>query len=535
MTDLYVDARIFTADQRRWATAMVVADGRILYVGDEPTARRIAGSDARDIVLGGALVLPGFVDGHAHVVGTGEAAQQVDLWGADSLDEIQRRIRTYAERHPEAARIHAHGWQHGAIGGVPMRQMLDAVAPDRPVYAMAYDFHSIWLNTAALAEVGIDEHTIAPAGGAVHRAADESPSGVIDEVAMEVLVRAVLDGWTTDDDRDRALAAAQRGYRETGVTAATDMALTEVEFAAMARAERAGTLTTRIVGHWFLLPTGDEKRNLAGVAHAAELARAHDSEWLRVTGIKVMIDGTVDGCTAVLGYPYAHGGNADPIWTIDQLAPVVIAADAMGLQVAMHAIGDEAVRIAIAAVEAAVVANGPRTDRRHRIEHLEVVEQADIDRLAALGITASMQPVHADPAIEGNWKAMLGDARAERGWPFPEVTDAGATLVFGTDSPTSPHAPLPNMFIAATRRSALKPDLAPNVPEFAVPLEDAVEHATRDAAWACRAEDRFGRLTAGLAADFIVLDRDVFASPRDDLLEARVLRTVVGGETVFSA
>ncbi len=534
MTDLYFGGRIFTADQRRWATAMVVGDGRIIYVGDEPTARRIAGEGVRELDLGGALVMPGFVDGHAHVVGTGEAAQQADLWGADSLEEIQRRIRRHASEHPEATRIRAHGWQHGAIGGMPTRQMLDAAVADRPVFAMAYDFHSIWLNTAALDELGIDDETTAPVGGTVHRDADGHVTGVIDEVAMEELVLSVLDESTTDADRDRALEAAQRGYRETGVTAATDMALADAELETMARAERAGTLTIRIVGHWRLFPTGDEERNLNGVARAVELASVHDSEWLRVTGIKVMIDGTVDGCTATLGHPYANGANADPIWSLDELAPVVIAADAAGLQVAMHAIGDEAVRIAIGAVEAAVAANGPRA-RRHRIEHLEVVDPADIARLAALGITASMQPVHSDPAIEGNWKAMLGDARAERGWPFPEVTDAGATLVFGTDSPTSPHAPLPNMFVAATRRSALEPGLAPNVAQFAVPLEDAVEHATRDAAWACRAEDRFGRLAAGLAADFIVLDRDVFAAPRDELLEARVVRTVVGGETVYEA
>ncbi|WP_404430940.1 amidohydrolase [Microbacterium lacus] len=534
MTDLYTGAHIFTADRRRWATAMVVRDRRFVYVGDEETAHRIAGPDVVATDLDGALVLPGFVDAHAHIVGTGEAAGHVDLWGALTLDEIQRRIRAFADEHPDAPRIRAHGWQHGAVGGPPTRELLDAVVVDRPVYAMAYDFHSIWLNSAALAEIGVVEDTVTPAGGTVHRDSEGHPTGWIDEVAMEDLVLSVLEEWITDEARDAALQAALRGYRETGVTAATDMAVTETELAAMVRAERAGTLTTRITGHWRLFPASDPAGDLAGVARAVELARTHGSEWFRITGIKVMIDGTVDGCTAVLGRPYANGTNADPIWSLAALAPVVIAADAAGLQVAMHAIGDEAVRIAIAAVEAAVAANGPR-DRRHRIEHLEVVETADIERLAALGIIASMQPVHSDPAIEGNWKAMLGDARAERGWPFPEMTDAGARLVFGTDSPTSPHAPLPNMFIAATRRSALDPILPPNVPEFAVPLVEAIEHGTRDAAWACRAEDDYGRIAAGLHADFLVLDRDVFAVPLDELLQARVRRTVVGGTVVHEA
>ncbi|WP_350348383.1 amidohydrolase [Agromyces sp. G08B096] len=539
MTALYTNGRVFTADARRWATAIVVRDGRIAYVGDDDTARRIAGADpahrAVDVVdLGGATVLPGFVDGHAHVIGTGEAAAQVDLWGADSLDEIQRRIRAFAEAHPDAPRIRAQGWQHAAVGGRPRRELLDAVVADRPVYADAYDFHSIWLNTAALDETGIGDDTADPAGGMIHRDADGRATGLVDETAMHLLVRPVLAGFTTADDLDAALASALRGYAAAGVTATTDMGLDDDDLAAMVRAERAGVLTARIAGHWLVQPTGDETRNLAEVARAVELASAHASEWLRVVGVKVMIDGTVDGCTAAVGHPYSDGSDPDPIWSLDELAPVVAAADAAGLRIAMHAIGDEAVRIAISAVEHAIAMNGPR-HRRHRIEHLEVVERADIDRLAALGITASMQPVHADPAIQENWRAMLGDERVERGFPWPEMTDAGAPLVFGTDSPTSPYAPLPNMFVAATRRSALDPALPPNVPAYALPLVSAVEHATRDAAWACGAEESYGRIAAGLHADFIVLDRDVFGSAPDELLGARVIRTVVGGRTVHEA
>ena len=218
-------------------------------------------------------------------------------------------------------------------------------------------------------------------------------------------------------------------------------------------------------------------------------------------------------------------------WDLAALEPVVTAADAAGLQVAMHAIGDEAIRIAIGAVEAAVRVNGPKR-RRHRIEHLEVVTEAEITRLAALGIVASMQPVHADPAIQANWRAVIGDERVGRGYPWPEMTAAGAVLAFGTDSPTAPSEPLPNMFVAATRRSAFDPALAPNIGRYAVPLEAAVSHATRDAAWACQAENERGRLAGGLLADFAVIDRDVFSQDLAELLTARILRTVVGGKTV---
>ncbi len=530
---VYTNARIFTAAQRRHAEALVVDDGRIAYVGDGPTARRIAGEDATEIDLGGAAVIPGFVDGHAHVVGTGEVATQVDLWGAGDVAEIQRRIRLWADENPDARRIRAHGWNHGAVaGGVPTRQLLDVVS-DRPIYAQAYDFHSIWLNSAALAEVGIDDDTVSPPGGTVHRDEEGHATGYVDETAMHRLVWPVMDRLHDDGQRDAALATVLAAYRAAGVTATTDMALTEDDFDAMVRADASGALTVRIAAFWRVQPNGDPAENLVQVKRAAELAAREVSPHLRVVGIKMMVDGTVDGCTAALGRPYVDGTNADPIWSLEELAPVVAAADAAGLQVAMHAIGDEAIRVAIASVEHAVALNGPR-DRRHRIEHLEVVGPQEIERLAALGITASMQPVHADPAIQDNWRTKLGDDRVARGFPWPEMTDAGASLVFGTDSPTSPHSPLPNMFIAATRRSALDPTLPANIPSYAVPLDESIVHATRDAAWACGAEREYGSLSAGLWADFVVLDRDIFARPLDELLETAIVRTVVGGRTVYS-
>ncbi|MFE4677280.1 amidohydrolase [Streptomyces sp. NPDC056723] len=529
---LYCNARIFTSDRRTWAESLVVVGDRLAYVGDDATAARVAGPDALILDLDGSTVLPGFVDGHAHVVGTGEAAAQVDLWGANTVEEIQRRIRTWAQENPDAPRVLATGWKHGDIpGGQPDRGMLDVVVADRPVYAQAYDFHSIWLNSAALAEAGIDDTTASPPGGTVHRDQRGAATGLVDETAMHHLVWPVLDGFTSDADRDEALAVALAAYAESGIVGSTEMALGEDDYAAMRRADAAGALTTRIGAFWRVQPTGDAAGNRAQVERAVELATHHSTPFLRVTGIKVMVDGTVDGCTASLGKPYADGTNADPIWSLAELAPVVAAADAAGLQVAMHAIGDEAIRVAIGAVEHAVALNGPK-ERRHRIEHLEVVDPAEIDRLAALGITASMQPVHADPAIQENWRRVLGDERVERGFPWPEMTDAGATLVLGTDSPTSPHAPLPNMFIAATRRSALDPSLPANLAHYALPLANAIVHATRDAAWASRSEHLHGRIAEGLYADFIVLDRDIFSRPLEELLDTRVLRTVVGGRVV---
>lgn len=534
-TQLYTNARIFTSDTRRWADAMLVQGERILYVGDADTAARLR-PQAEVTDLQGRLVLPGFVDGHAHVIGTGEALGQVSLWGARSVEEIQQRIIERNAERPQASRILATGWLHGAIpDGVPDAGMLDAAVKDKPVYAFAYDFHSVWVNTAALAELGITDQTPNPHGGTIKRDTGGRATGYIDENAFYDMVLPFLDSQVGSDEHGASIAAVQRAYRESGVTTACDMGFNETDLEAFNRADKDGALTSRLIAYWRVNNSGSVQENIAQVQRAAALAVEQESPFLRVVGIKVIIDGTIDGCTATLGTPYADGSNAAPIWSLEELAPVVAAADAAGLKVAMHAIGDESVRIAIGAVEHAVAENGPR-ERRHRIEHLELVDRADVDRLAALGITASMQPVHADPAISENWCTKLGDDRVNRGFPWPWITDAGARLAFGTDSPTSPHSPLPNMYVATTRNSALDRFAQANVPEFALPLAESIEHATRDSAWTCGAEHQIGRLAAGLYADFVVLDTDVFSAGNPAaLLDTKILRTVVGGRTVHQA
>lgn len=530
---LLSNGKLFTADPRQpWAEALVINSSRLGYVGSNAAAREHAGPDAVELDLAGKTVLPGFVDGHAHVVMAGEAQLRAHLTDAADLPEIQRRVHRWAEDNPGAPRVLGRGWLFGAVpGGRPTRQLLDEVVPDRPVYLDANDYHSVWLNSAALAELGITRDTPDPVGGRIVRdAVTGEPTGHLVETAALNLVWPFLAEATTDAERDRALAAAGHGYLSSGVTCAVDMALDELSLAAMARAERAGTLGPRVVGHWLIHREGDHPAQLR---RAVELAKAHRSDRLRVTGVKFIVDGVIDGCTATMLKPYADGGNADPIWDVDALAPVVAEADAAGLQVALHAIGDGAVRIALDALEFACRVNG-KLPRRHRIEHLEYVDPADVARLAELGVTASMQPVHADPAIRENWAAMLGDARAERGFAWPEMTAAGARLAFGTDAPTAPHPPLPNMFVASTRRSALDPDLPALDAHLALPLAEAITHGTADSAWACRAEDSHGMLRAGLLADVIVLDRDPFADS-EALRDTRVLRGIVGGRTVWRA
>lgn len=530
----YRGGAIFTSDDVAWAQSLVVRDGRIVFVGDAATASAVPADEV--VELEGRLVLPGIVDAHTHLVSMGESLGQVDLQDAADLAEIQRRLAAAAQES-DAARIVGRSWLFSALEGAkPHRDMIDAVIADRPVYLHANDSHSAWVNSAALAELGIDDATPDPMGGRIERDSAGTATGMLWENASLGLMRDRLDELVSDGEREQSLEAALDAYLAAGVTAAVDMGLGEPELRALEAVQRrrGGTLPLRVAGHWVVNRTATSEGDLAGVARAAELAARHSGPWLRITGIKLFVDGVIDSCTAAMRHPFHDGSHPDALWDLPSLSAVVAAADAAGLQVAMHAIGDAASALALDALEAAVAANGPRADRRHRLEHLETVDRETPLRLARLGVVASMQPVHCDPAIQPNWRAMLGDDRVERGYPWREFVEAGATLAFGTDAPTAPFDPLPNLFVATTRRSAFDPALPANVPANAMAIADAVRRATRDAAYAARWDGELGVLRAGAAADFLVLSGDPFRDGVEAFLTSRVEMTVVAGEAVVA-
>lgn len=538
---IYTNARVFTAnrpgDGAEWAEALVVDGERLAYVGDAVGAAELlaSGAEAEVVDLEGRLVLPGFLDVHTHLHMLGDALGRVQLRDARDLAEIQARLVAAREAAPDAPRVLGVSWLFDSVpNSAPTRQMIDEVLPDVPVYLDANDLHSTWVNGAALAELGITRDTPDPIGGRIGRDAAGEPDGMLYETAAQYFVWRFLAETRTDADRDAAAERAFEAYLATGVTGAADMAFGELELASLRRLaeRRGGTLPLHFVAYWLIDNTGDDEQNLAQVARAVELSQSVEHPWLRIAGIKLITDGVIDACTAAMNAPYADGTNEDPIWPFERMAPVVAAADAAGLQVALHAIGDLASDSALDAVEHAIAANGERP-RRHRVEHLEYASPGTAERMARLGVTASMQPVHCDPAILDNWIARLGDERADRGFAWPEFRDAGALLAFSTDAPTAPHLALPNLYIAATRKSALDPSLPTPYPQYALPLGEAIGHATRDAAASICEEDVRGRLATGLAADFAVLDADPFAEGDEALLRAQVVRTVVGGRTVF--
>jgi predicted amidohydrolase YtcJ len=537
-TTIYRNAKVFTADAGRpLSPSFAVSDGRFLAVGcDEEVEATAARSDQADAIetvdLGGALVIPGVIDAHFHLLHTGGSLQRVDLVRAKNLEEIQTAVRDHARADLKSHWVLGKSWLFDAVPAEPTAAMLDAVVSHRPVLLDANDFHSTWVNSVALDALGITAGTPDPAGGRIARDASGRATGFLEETAAE-LAWDHLDKITTGQQHRRHLDAAMAALNASGITTVIDMGMTPVALEALSHAELDGQLDVRVVAHWLMSREGPPGEHLAQVAQASELSRKHGSDRLRVAGIKFVVDGVIDGCTAHVSEPYTTGALPDPIWDYEALAPVVAAADKAGLQVALHAIGDAAVHAALNAVENAYRENGgdPQS-RRHRIEHIEYCDPADIPRFAALNVTASMQPVHADPAIQDNWRAMLGPNRSPGGFPAAALLEAGARLVLGTDAPTAPFAPLPNLFIATTRRSALSPELPPNEPKNVLPIEDALTYATAHAAWSCFAEDRLGSISPGKHADFVVVDPDVTTSDPERLLDAAILQTVVGGKAV---
>ncbi|MGZ4150258.1 MAG: amidohydrolase [Actinomycetota bacterium] len=523
---VYRNGRVFTANSAApWASAIALAGDRIVAVGADDAARLEA---AKTVDLGGALVLPGVTDAHFHTLMTGDALTRADLVLARDLGELQALVRAWDDANPRASWVLGKGWLHSAIpGGRPTVAMLDAVVPDRPVLLDANDYHSAWVNSEGLRMLGLTRETPDPEGGEIVRDAGGEPTGELKETAV-MAAWAHLDTPRTAAEHDAHLRAALDAMARSGITSVIDMALEGHSLEAMARAEANGTLTARLRGHWIL---GEAEDQTPVVEEVARLARGHASAWLRVVGVKIVSDGVIDSCTAAMLRPFADGTLPPPIWEPEALQAAVRAADAAGLQVAIHAIGDAAVRNALDAFADAARTNGT-SGRRHRIEHVEYADVADVPRFGPLGVTASMQPVHADPAIRANWAAMLGDDRAERGYRWADL-EAVTLLALGTDAPTAPLEALPNLFVATTRRSALQPGLGEQDAQPSLPLEAALRHMTIDAAWSCFDEDDRGSLEPGKLADLVVLDRDPFTEGPEALLEARVARTVVGGRVVY--
>jgi predicted amidohydrolase YtcJ len=529
--------RVWTADTARpWAESVAVRGERIVFVGPSTGADALRGPKTEVIELAGRLVTPGFNDAHLHLVSGAVTLERVDLIEAQDTAAVQAAIRTFAAANPSRPWVLGRGWLYGSFpGGLPTKAQLDAVVSDRPAYMVCYDGHSGWANSKALALAGITKDTPNPPHGEIVKDPKTGePTGALKEAATALVEKVIPK--ITPDERYALMRRAIRQLSSQGITSVQDAGYpgsdptAEVPLLERLLAENA--LDVRVRSALRISP-GEVDR---AVAAAAKLKATHAGPWLRFGTIKGFVDGVIESHTAAMLEPYSDDpalGRGEPNWDPPALDAAVAAADQAGLQVYLHAIGDRGVRMALDAYERAAKANGAR-DRRHRIEHIETIAAADYPRFQALGVVASMQPLHANPDLNNSavWSRNAGPDRASRGFAWGNVERAGGRLVFGSDWPVVTSDVFRGLYVAVTRKTREGTPPGGWLPEQAVTLEAALRHYTVDGAWAAHEEQDRGTLTAGKWADLVVLSHDLFAGPPEKILETRVLLTMAGGRIV---
>jgi predicted amidohydrolase YtcJ len=531
---IVVNGAVYTAEQNQLAEAVAVRGNKVVRVGSNGEIRRLRRAQTTVIDAKGGAVLPGFNDAHAHLISGGLSLDQVNLADAKTVDEIKDTVRVWADTHPERAWITGRGWYYQPFDGVmPTRQLLDTLVPDRPAYLIAYDGHTGWANTAALKAAGITRRTRNPAGGLVVKdPRTGEPTGALKETAMALMSKVAPQ--PTEEDRLAAIRAAVDEAHSLGITSVQDAGSSPADLELYDRLRKRGELTMRVYQALRADGTLTEARldDLENVR-----TRFADDPLLKTGAIKLVADGVIESHTAAMLEPYENRtGAGDARFTAEALNRLVNLLDRRGWQVMTHAIGDAAVRMTLDAYEAAAKTNpAPPRGRRHRIEHIETIDTADIPRFGSLGVVAAFQPVHATPSpTPGDvWSTNIGEARAARGWLWASIARARGPLAFGSDWPVMTLDPLRGLHVAVTRTTVDGLPKGGWIPGERLPIRQAVQAYTRDAAWASFDEQRKGTLTRDMLADIVVLTDDIFTGPPSTLTTTEVAVTIADGKVVY--
>ncbi|OLC04556.1 MAG: hypothetical protein AUH78_21720 [Gemmatimonadetes bacterium 13_1_40CM_4_69_8] len=506
--------------------AVAIAEGKILAVGDSAAIARYLGSHTRVIRADGGLVIPGLADGHTHFIGGGFQLASVDLRSAATPQEFVRRLREYARTLKPGQWITGGDWDHTLWPGQPLprHEWIDSVTPRNPVFVSRLDGHEALANAAAMKAAGITKDTPTPAGGEILRDPKSGePIGIFKDQALDLIGRAEPD--PSLEQRDSALARALAHAASLGVTATAHMAASWADLATYRRLEQAGRLTMRVA---LYLPL-EEWRAVADTIRRT----GPGDDWVRIGGLKGFADGSAGSRTAAFFEPYADStGYAGLLQHPPQdLATWIGNADSVGLQVAVHAIGDRANALILSIYDSVTKAHG-RRDRRFRVEHAQHLRPQEIPVFGTLGVIPSMQPYHA--IDDGRWvEKRIGPVRIRTTYAFRTLLDTGAKLAFGSDWTVAPLDPIAGVYAAVTRRTLDGKNPNGWVPEQRVTVGEALRAYTAGNAYATFDDKTRGALAPGYDADVVVIDRNLFTMPAESINTARVAVTIVGGKVVY--
>jgi len=517
----YLNARAWTGiPARPFADAFGVYRDRLVAVGSNEEIRNLARPTTRLVDLQGAFVTPGLIDNHTHFLRASFMLRTPELRTVRTRDEFVQRIAESAGALTPGEWLQGGNWDEQVWGGeLPRRQWIDAATPKTPVAVVRLDQHMVLLNSLALRLAGINRDTPDPDGGLILRDADGEPTGILKDKADELVQRVIPPPG--DAAVERAINAGIAHALSKGLTQVHVTELDWVTHDALRRIRARGEPGLRF---YSLVPIEDWER-----LETLVRAEGRGDDWVRWGGVKGVVDGSLGSRTAVFREPYADSTGNYGLYRVppERMYEMARGADAAGLHLALHAIGDEANRRVLDLVAALASANGSR-DRRVRIEHVQHLAMADVPRFAALGVIASMQPYHA--IDDGRWaEKPLGAKRLHGAWAIRSLLDARARVTFGSDWPVAPIEPLLGIDAAVFRRTIDGKNPDGWVPEQRISVTEALTAYTTANAFAGFQDDRLGVLAPGFMADFVVFDTDLTAAGGANVTRARVLATAVGG------
>lgn len=522
------------------AEAVAVAGGRIVAVGSRAEVEALAGGGTRVVDAGGRTVLPGFVESHLHLVLGGNELTQLQLGGVQGFEALAAAFRDYGAQNPGLPLLMAQGAAYEILDHPVTREDLDRVIPDRPIAMMSPDHHTVWANTAALRAAGILNGAEMPPGHMVVMGADGMATGELLEFEAFSPVLALTGdlhlqlGIATGGEPEPWPDAAQRARDKEkvaaglahcarhGITSMVNMDGNRYTCVLLKEMEAEGRLTARVVVPFHMKP----HMAIEELSRASAMAAEFQGEWVRSGFVKMFMDGVVDSRTAYMLNPYPGTDICgEPLFPPQRFNEICAEIDRRGLQIAVHAIGDGAVRQTIDGYEAARRANGPR-DSRHRIEHIELIDRADVPRLGALGITASVQPPHPPGAMDFPMSTMETVFHRDRwrdAYLWKTLADQGAPLAFASDWPVTDVSVMRGIQAAMTRTPFA------GAADERVTLMETLRAYTAGGAWAAHLDRLTGTLRPGMAADLVVIDGDIEAIAAPDLGATGIALTVSGG------